>query len=901
MFAGCRTRKEGQARGPGKRTSGPRGVRAALLGVIAVALMTIAAPTASAAPFECDAFGYLFQTDSATPTVHDVFQVDLATGQYTAIPGGTPDALNAVAYNSVDDFFYAWDADTADVVRINDDLTLDHLGVPTGPGGPAAASHIGDIDPAGHYWMSNGANWWEIDLTTTPTPTVIDTGTLTAPAGLTMGADWGWINGSLYMVGFDSTTRQGHLLRFNPATGVLSDAGALAITINTGVGAVYVDASGYLYASDNGNGNIYRINTTTRQAIQVANGPSSTGNDGARCALAPIPTVTVTKTVDGRVRSADQFTVSLVKPDGTLGTSATTSGAATSASTTDFPASQGKTYTITDAMASGSPTPLAEYVKSIVCKDGSGNTVPVGGSAPSWTLNIATATNYTCNVTNKAQSDLKIEKSAEPSPAVPGTNETYSLKVTNNGPSTAINARVSDPLPSGLRFVSAGAGCAEANKTVTCTAASIAPGASQTFTVTAKIASSVDSCDQLRNKATVTSDVFDPDTSNNASEICPQFEGRSDLSMTKTASQTQVTPGGQVMYTLVVKNDGPSDDTGVRVTDPMAQGLTLVAAKPSQGSCSTAGGQVTCDLGTLKADGSAQVLVTAHVGSTLGNVTNTACVSGDKKDPDSKGNCASSTITIVPGPEPKFDLSVSKKANHNTVYVGQPTTYTIVVSNKGPDAAPNVKVTDTFSVPASVVSVKTTQGSCTDEIPITCKLGTVKAGGKVTITVVLKPKRSGKARNAASATGDGTDGDPSNNMARTTTTVKSVALRLSKAADHASARAGERMGYTIRVTNPTRGEARDVQVCDRMPSGMVYVSSKARAKYTKGQYCWHIDTLRARSSRSYRITVRMLASASGSKVNRATASGEGATTKRAKDPVHVLPARASGGGGGVTG
>jgi uncharacterized repeat protein (TIGR01451 family) len=722
------------------------------------------------------------------------------------------------------------------------------------------------------------------------------------PATVTNGgADWAWINGFLYMIGVDATNKA-HLLRIDPTTGTevdLTPAGMLTVPAGAGFGAVYADASGYLYGSDNNSGNLYRINPTTHQMIPLPTATSASSNDGARCANAPVPTITVTKTVNGRVRSADQFTVSLRRPDGSLADSATTSGTGTTASTVDSPASQGKTYTITDAMAAGSPTPLGEYVQSIVCKDSNGTTVPVGGSGPSWTLTVADATFYTCNVTNKAQSDLKIEKSASPSPAVPGTNETYTLKVTNNGPSTAINARVSDPLPSGLSFVSASSGCGEANKTVTCTAASIAPGASQTFTVTAKLASSVDSCDELRNKATVTSDIFDPDTSNNASEICPQFEGRSDLSLTKTAAQTQVTPGGQVMYTLVVKNNGPSDDKGARVTDPMAQGLTLVAAKPSQGSCSTAGGQLTCELGALKAGGSAQVLVTAQVGTALGNVTNTACVSGDTKDPDANDNCGSSTITVVPGPDPKFDLAVTKKANHKTVYVGQSTTYTITVTNKGPDGAPNTKVTDTFSVPASVVSVKTTQGSCNKTIPITCQLGTVKAGGKVTITVVMKPRRAGSARNAAGATGDGTDGDPGNNMGRTTTKVKNVALRLTKVADSGSVRAGGLMGYTIRVSNPTRGEARGVKVCDRMPSGMVYVSSKARAKYTKGQYCWTISTLKAHQGRSYRITVRMLTSASGTKVNRATASGRGATTRSAKDPVHVLGARAA--GGGVTG
>jgi uncharacterized repeat protein (TIGR01451 family) len=129
-------------------------------------------------------------------------------------------------------------------------------------------------------------------------------------------------------------------------------------------------------------------------------------------------------------------------------------------------------------------------------------------------------------------------------------------------------------------------------------------------------------------------------------------------------------------------------------------------------------------------------------------------------------------------------------------------------------------------------------------------------------------------------------------MARVDVCAKAVPLRLTKVADKSVVRARGLVGYTIRVSNPTVGEAKDVQVCDRLPSGLVYVSSKAKAKLTKGQYCWHIETLGAHKSRSYRIVLRALGSASGDRVNHATASATGAKTRRAKDQVHVLPFRA---------
>lgn len=877
------------------RHAGRRGRRASFVGVLIAALMAVAAPTASAAPFSCDAFGYLFQYDGATASVA---KVDLATGQYTTIPGGTGDAINAVGYNSIDNFFYAWDVVTHQMVRINDDMSLTQLGVPLGVNG-ATDYHVGDIDPSGHYWMTNLATWYEIDLTT-PIPTVLRSGAFPAsPAGLTGGADWAWINGYLYHVYNDTTTHEAYLYRFDPMTGTETNMtpGGLGFTVTdpaTGnsdfSGAVYADASGYLYASFNITGAIYRIDPATLQSIKVADGPPGAGNDGARCALAPIPTITVTKTVDGRVRPTDQFTVGLTKPDGKAGTSATTSGTATTASTTNFPASQGQTYTITDAMAAGSPTPLGEYIKSISCKDSTGATVTPTGSAPSWRLTVANATAYTCNVTNKAQADLALEKTASPIPAVPGTNETYSFKVTNSGPSTATNVTVTDPLPSGLTYVSGSSGCTSANGTVTCTLAALAPGTSHTFTVTTKVKSSADGCADLRNTATVSSAVFDPDTSNNSSQICPDTKGKSDLSITKTPSQTQVPSGGQVMYTLTVKNDGPSDTTGVTVSDPMASGLKLVSASPSQGSCSTANGQLSCSIGTLAAGGSAQVLVTAQATATGGDVTNKASVTGDNEDPDPGDNADEGKITVTPGPDPKFDLEMSKTANHGTITAGQSVTYKLVVTNKGPEAAPDVKVTDTLSAPATIQSVKTTQGTCTRSSPITCALGTIAAGANVTITVVARPKVSGRLRNAASVTGDGTDVDPSDNLDREDVAVK-VRLRLTKVANRTTVAAGGRITYTIKVTNLSRTSADDVRVCDTLPSGLVYVSSSPRARLSGGRQCWTISRLGARRSRTFRLTARALSGADGYKANRVTAGGLAAKTASATAGARVLGTR----------
>lgn len=109
--------------------------------------------------------------------------------------------------------------------------------------------------------------------------------------------------------------------------------------------------------------------------------------------------------------------------------------------------------------------------------------------------------------------DVAVVKTG-PALVTEGDTFTYNLTVTNNGPATATNVVVSDPLPANSTFVSASAGCAEAAGTVTCTIASLASGASVPLQISVTAGSAGSS---LANTATVAAFQFDPDLSNNGS------------------------------------------------------------------------------------------------------------------------------------------------------------------------------------------------------------------------------------------------------------------------------------------------------------------------------------------------------------------------------------------------
>ena len=538
-------------------------------------------------------------------------------------------------------------------------------------------------------------------------------------------------------------------------------------------------------------------------------------------------------------------------------------------------------------------------------------TTPLGGGGdgpggnPSGTATFTAALDPT-----SCRADLSMAKRPDPGEAIPGKRVTYDLAVTNHGPDRAENVKVSDSLPPELTFVSASSGCTENAGTVTCTEPTLAAGASHTFQVVVEVSDHPGPT--VVNTASVSSDTTDPDLSNNSARSEIPAGPKSDLSITKTASAATTQAGGQVVYTLLLANQGPSDATGVSVEDQLPAGLSPTAVEPSQGTCTTAGNRVTCSLGTVVEGGRAQVLVTAQVAAAAtGSLTNGASVRGDEPDPDLADNSASATVTIVPGPPPPpADLRVALHVDRASAVGPRPITYTATVTNAGPATAENVSVVDTTGLPVSVRSVTTSTGTCTTRMPVSCSLGRMPSGATAKITIVVTARRIGELVDAIRVVAATPDPHPADNLARVTTNVRG-ALRLkmhvagrrparaARAAAIPTVRAGHTAKFIITASNATTLTLRHVRVCDTLPSGLSYSRASRRPKASRGRFCWSISTLGSHRSTTYRLTVRALRGAHGVRRNRATASAPHARSARASAAIRIssAPRRP----GGVTG
>ena len=219
--------------------------------------------------------------------------------------------------------------------------------------------------------------------------------------------------------------------------------------------------------------------------------------------------------------------------------------------------------------------------------------------------------------------------------------------------------------------------------------------------------------------------------------------------MTKTATPDDPIAGQQVTYTIVIGNRGPSDATGVTLTDTLPAGLDPDFVRPTQGTCSRDGRELSCALGVLPAGGAAQVVVTADVARSTPAPASRTRITAAEFDAR-PGNNSDEVTTRVRQPAPPLtaDLSVRKTADLREVGVGSLLTYTITVRNDGPAAATGVEITDTLGGPAEVVGVDPDQGSCDTGLAIRCRLGDSVGA----VARVRSPSACGHVRRARSPT-----------------------------------------------------------------------------------------------------------------------------------------------------
>jgi len=270
--------------------------------------------------------------------------------------------------------------------------------------------------------------------------------------------------------------------------------------------------------------------------------------------------------------------------------------------------------------------------------------------------NSATAADV---VATAAQADLVTTNSASPTSVAAGSNVTYSQSVTNLGPAVATSpVKLTQTTPPNTNFQSmtppAGWTCITpsvgAAGTITCTdGGTLAINAPANFTLVLQVNAGTPSGTNIAETATATAGNIVPNlTTNSATATVVVANANSaDMAIVKTATPSPTVPQGDTLtYTLAITNNGPASATNVTVIDPLPSAVTFLSATTTAGTCSEAGGTVTCLLGTMANGGTATVTILTLAGMP-GVISNTAAVFADQVDPNLLNNFSTQTETIT--------------------------------------------------------------------------------------------------------------------------------------------------------------------------------------------------------------------------------------------------------------
>jgi uncharacterized protein (TIGR03437 family) len=121
-----------------------------------------------------------------------------------------------------------------------------------------------------------------------------------------------------------------------------------------------------------------------------------------------------------------------------------------------------------------------------------------------------------------------------------------------------------------------------------------------------------------------------------------------DLAVTLAGDRSPVMINNQHTYTLVVTNNGADLAISTRVTNTLPDGVALISAATSQGSCS-GGRTINCELGDLVA-GSRVTITIIVTPSTPGTITNRASVTSGTPDARPANNTATleTNVSLLP-------------------------------------------------------------------------------------------------------------------------------------------------------------------------------------------------------------------------------------------------------------
>jgi len=445
------------------------------------------------------------------------------------------------------------------------------------------------------------------------------------------------------------------------------------------------------------------------------------------------------------------------------------------------------------------------------------------------------------------------------------------------------------------------------SQNLSCSLGTLAAGAQATVTLVVR--PNIAATGNRTNTATVRStDVGDPDQSNNSGSVTSQVTALVDVTAAKTATPASVAAGAPITFVATIGNTGPSTAQTVQMVDTLPSNAAFIelVTVSGGGSCSpitagTVGGTLTCTWTSITA-GSQQTATyrMRPLGNAAGsNVVNSIAATTATAESNTSNNSATTTTPVTAA---QLDILVNKVDSADPVDLGQPTTYTITINNSGPSYGTNVVMTDIFPAPGSAPTATFSYqgaltvnagGVCTEPTvgatsgTLRCVFPGLNSGQTATVTYAMRAETltvagatSGTAFNRASVTVDETETTLANNVVTHDTTARRLTvatdLALVKSAPVGPLAPGASLNYTLTVTNNGPLASDGAQVVDVLPAGVSFVSAVGCVNAAGTVRC-AIGPLAVGASRTFTLVTALASPYTGARplVNTATLDAPG--------------------------
>ena len=628
--------------------------------------------------------------------------------------------------------------------------------------------------------------------------------------------------------------------------------------------------------------------------------PSSTGQTSGTSNTVNVPVnyanVTVVKSIDastpGPFQVGSTLTYDVVAHNAAGSTSATgvtlsdvlPAGVSYVSSSSSACTPTNTAGTVTCTVASLAPGASATLQITVTITAG-----VVGPNSATWTQSVPSSTGQTSGTSNTVTptvnyANVTVVKSIDastPGPYEVGSTLTYDVTATNSATSTsATNVSLSDVLPAGVAFSSAtvtpAGACTPTNTagTVTCTVASLAPGASATLQITVTITAGVVG----PNSATWTQSV--PSSTGQTSGTSNTVNvpvGYANVTVVKSIDASTPGPyevGSTLTYDVTASSDaGSTSATDVTLSDVLPAGVSYVSSSSSACTPTNTAGTVTCTVSGLAIGATATLKITVTI---TAGVVGPNSATWTQSVPSSTGQ-TSGTSNTVNVPVNYANVTVVKSIDASTpgpFQVGSTLTYDVTATNSATStSATDVSLSDVL--PAGVSYVSSSSSACTPTNTagtVTCTVASLAIGAsatlQITVTItagVVGPNSATWTQSVPSSTGQTSGTSNTVNVPvnyANVTVVKSI-----DASTPGPFQVGSTLTYDVTATNSaTSTSATDVSLSDVLPAGVSYVSSSSSActpTNTAGTVTCTVGALAIGATATLQITVTITAGVVG--------------------------------------